>query len=76
MKHKITNKQFRKKEIFPSVDQFVRRKRNENSETDCESLLETLLDTKKEATELRVKIQNIMVDGNELMEHLEKTNKI
>ena len=62
-----------KKEIFPLMDQFVGRERNEDSEIDCESLLETLLDTEKEATELSDKIQNIMVDDNELMEHLKKT---
>ena len=65
-----------KKEISPLVDQFVERERNEDSEIDCESLLETLLDTEKEATELSDKIQKIMIDGNELMEHLKKKNKI
>ena len=65
-----------KKEISPLVDQFVERERNEDSEIDCESLLETLLDTEKEATELSDKIQKIMIDGNELVEHLKKKNKI
>ena len=64
-----------KKEIFPLVDQFVGRERNEDSEIDCESLLETLLDTKKEDTELSDKIQNIMIDDNELMEHLKKATE-
>ena len=50
-----------KKEISPLVDQFVERERNEDSEIDCESLLETLLDTEKEATELSDKIQKIMM---------------
>ena len=59
-----------KKKIFPLKDQFVGREGNEDSEIDCESLLETLLDTEKEATELSDKIQNIMIDDNELMEHL------
>ena len=31
-----------------------------------------LLDTEKEATELSHKIQKIMIDANELMEHLKK----
>ena len=31
-----------------------------------------LLDTEKEATELSHKIQKIMIDDNELMEHLKK----
>ena len=59
-----------KKETFPLVDQFVGRETNEDSEIDCKSLLETLLDTKKEAMELRDKIQNIMVDDIEFMEYL------
>ena len=50
-----------KKEISPLVDQFVERERNKDSEIDCESLLETLLDTEKEATELSDKIQKIMM---------------
>ena len=37
-----------KKEIFLLVHHFVGRERNEDSEIDCESLLETLLDTEKE----------------------------
>ena len=64
-----------KKDIFPLVYQFVGRERNEESETDCESFLETVLDTEKEATELSDKIQNIMIDDNELMEHLKKTRE-
>ena len=64
-----------KREIFPLVDQFVGRERNEDSEIDCESLLETLLDTEKEATELSDKIKNIMIDDNELMEHLKETRE-
>ena len=39
------------------MDQLVGRQRNEDSEIDCESLLETLLDAEKEATELSDKIQ-------------------
>ena len=38
-------------------------------------MLETLLDTEKEATELSDKTQNIMIDDNELMEHLKKNKK-
>ena len=54
------------------MDQFVETERNEDSEIDCESLLETPLDTEEEATELSDKIQKIMIDDNELMEHLKK----
>ena len=55
------------------MDQYTGKERNEGSKIDCESLLETLLDTEKEATELSDKIQNIMIDDNELMEHPKKT---
>ena len=61
-----------KKKIFPIVDQFVERERNKDSEIDWESLLEMLQDTEKEATELSHKMQKIMIDANELMEHLKK----
>ena len=54
------------------MDQLVGRVRNEDWEIDCESLLETLLDTEKEATELSDKMQKIMINDNELMEHLKK----
>ena len=50
----------------------VGRERNEDSEIDCESLLETLLDAEKEATGPSDKIQKIMIDDNELVEHLKK----
>ena len=65
-----------KKEIFPLADHFVGRERNKDSEIDCEYLLEALLDTEKEATELIAKIQNLMIDENELMEHLRKTKEV
>ena len=61
------------KEVFPLMDQYTGKERKEGSKIDCESLLETLLDTEKEATELSDKIQNIMIDDNELMKHLKKT---
>ena len=55
------------------MDQFIGSERNKNSEIDCESFLETLLDTEKEATKLSDKIQNIMIDDIEFREHLKKT---
>lgn len=39
----------------------------------CESLFETLLDTEKEPTKLSDKIQKLMIDDNELIEHIRKT---
>ena len=40
------------KEIFPSVDHFIAKERTQESEIDCETLLETILDTESEVTEL------------------------
>ena len=59
----------KEKETFPLVDYIVGRERNEDSEIDCESLLETLLDTDKEAMDLRDKIQNLIIN-EEHTEHL------
>ena len=59
----------KEKEIFPLVDYIVGRERNEDSEIDCESLLETFLDTDKEAMDLRDKIQNLLINEKHT-EHL------
>ena len=56
-----------KKEIFPLVHHFVGRTRNEDLEIDCGSLLEMLLETEIETTEVSDKIQHLIIDGNELM---------
>ena len=40
------------KEIFPLVDHFIAKERTQESEIDCETLLETILDTESEVTEL------------------------
>ena len=63
-----------KKESFPLVDHFAWRKRNEDSEIDCESSYATRY-SKKKATELSDNTQNLMMDDNELMKHLRKTTE-
>ena len=40
------------KEIFALVDHFIAKERTQESEIDCETLLETILDTESEVTEL------------------------
>ena len=59
----------KEKEIFPLVDYIVGRERSEDLEINCESLLETLLDTDKEAMDLRDKIQNLLINEKHT-EHL------
>ena len=52
---KVNRNQLRQRRLQVSnanKEIFVERERNEDSEIDCESLLERLLDTEKEATEL------------------------
>ena len=56
------------KEIFPLVDQFIAKERAQESEIDCETLLETILETESEVTELNYRIQDLMLDDNELSE--------
>ena len=58
------------KEIFPLVDHFIAKERTHESEIDCETLLETILDTESEVTELSYRIQDLMLDDNELSEYL------
>ena len=52
---KVNRNQLRQRRLQVSnanKEIFVERERNEDSEIDCEYLLERLLDTEKEATEL------------------------
>ena len=51
------------KEIFSLVDHFIVKERTQESEIDCETLLETILDTD-------YRIQDLMLDYNELSEYL------
>ena len=61
------------KEIFPLVDHFIAKERTQESEIDCETLLETILDTENEVTELSYRIQDLMLDDNELSEYLKNS---
>ena len=58
------------KEIFPLVDHFIAKERTHESEIDCETLLETILDPESEVTELSYIIQDLMLDDNKLSEYL------
>ena len=40
------------KEVFPLVDHFIAKERIQDSEIYCETLLETIVDTESEVTEL------------------------
>ena len=64
------------KEIFPLVDHFIAKERTQESEIDCETLLETISDNEYEATELSYRIQDLMLDDNELSEYLKNSEKI
>ena len=61
------------KEIFPLVDHFIAKEKTQESEIDCETLLETKLDTESEVTELSYSIQDLMLDDNELSEYLKNS---
>ena len=61
------------KEIFALVDHFIAKERTQESEIDCETLLETILDTESEVTELSYRIQDLMLDDNELSEYLKNS---
>ena len=63
------------KEIFPLVDHFIAKERTQESEIDCKTLLETILDTESEVTELSYRIQDLMLDDNELSEYLKNSDK-
>ena len=61
------------KEIFALVDHFIAKERTQESEIDCETLLQTILDTESEVTELSYRIQDLKFDDNELSEHLKNS---
>ena len=63
------------KEIFPLVDHFIAKERTQESEIDCETLLETISDNEYEVTELSYRIQDLMLDDNELSEYLKNSDK-
>ena len=67
---KLLKKRKLSRDIFSSVDHFIAKERTQESEIDCETLLETILDTESEETGLSYGIQNLMLDDNELCEYL------
>ena len=64
------------KEIFPLVDHFIAKERTQEPEIDCETLLETILGTESEVTELSYRIPDLMLDDNELSEYLKNFNSV
>ena len=61
------------KEIFPLVDHFIAKERAQESEIDCETFWETILGTQSEVAELNYRIQDLMLDCNELSEYLKNS---
>ena len=61
------------KEIFALVDHFIAKERTQESEIDCETLLQTILDTESEVTESSYRIQDLKFDDNELSEYLKNS---
>ena len=61
------------KEVFPLVDHFIAKERTQESEIDCKTLLETILNTESEVAELSYRIQDLMLDNNELGEYLKNS---
>ena len=57
------------KEIFLLADHFIFKERTQESEIDCETLLETILDTD-------YRIQDLMLDDNELSEYLKTSTAL
>ena len=55
------------KEIFPLVDHSIAKERTHGSEIDCETLLETILETESEVKELSWRIHDFTLDGNKLI---------
>ena len=55
------------KGIFPLVDHFIAQESTRECEIDCEILLETILDTENEVTELSCRIQDLMLHDNEFL---------
>ena len=58
------------KGIFPLVDHFTAEESIQESEIDCKTLLEKILDTESEVTELSYSIQDLMLDDNGLSGYL------
>ena len=65
-----------KKEILNLVDSFVSKKKNDETEIECEALLETLFDNEHIITELTEKIQALIVDDDELTEELRNSTML
>ena len=62
-------------EANQTKDHFIAKERTQESEIDCETLLQTILDTESEVTELSYRIQDLMLDDNELSEYLKNSDK-
>ena len=58
------------KGIFLLVDHFTAKESIQESEIDCKTLLEKILDTESEVTELSYSIQDLMLDDNGLSGYL------
>ena len=63
-------------EANQTKDHFIAKERTQESEIDCETLLETISDNEYEVTELSYRIQDLMLDDNELSEYLKNSEKI
>ena len=63
-------------ETNQTKDHFIAKERTQESEIDCETLLETISDNEYEVTELSYRIQDLMLDDNELSEYLKNSEKI
>ena len=62
-------------EANQTKDHFIAKERTQESEIDCETLLETISDNEYEVTELSYRIQDLMLDDNELSEYLKNSDK-
>ena len=63
-------------EANQTKDHFIAKERTQESEIDCETLLETISDNEYEVTELSYRIQDLMLDDNELSEYLKNSEKV
>ena len=63
-------------EANQTKDHFIAKERTQESEIDCETLLETISDNEYEVTELSYRIQDLMLDDSELSEYLKNSEKI
>ena len=61
------------KEIFPLVGHFIAKEKTQESEINCKNLLKKILDTESKVTELSYRIQDLMLDDNELSEYLKNS---